>query len=31
LAPWTEGISWILEGKDYPRLWWEQSDEASQF
>ena len=19
----TEDIWWILEGKDYPRLWWE--------
>ena len=19
----TEGICWILEGQDYPRLWWE--------
>jgi len=25
----TEDIWWILEGKDYPRLWWEQGDEAS--
>ena len=22
----TEDIWWILEGKDYPRLWWEASD-----
>jgi hypothetical protein len=22
----TEDIWWILEGKDYPRLWWEESD-----
>jgi len=20
----TEDIWWIVEGKDYPRLWWEQ-------
>jgi hypothetical protein len=26
----TEDIWWILEGKDYPRLWWEARDEASQ-
>jgi hypothetical protein len=26
----TEDIWWIDEGKDYPRLWWEESDEASQ-
>jgi parallel beta-helix repeat protein len=26
----TEDIWWILEGKDYPRLWWEQGDEASK-
>lgn len=19
----TEDVWWILEGKDYPRLWWE--------
>jgi hypothetical protein len=25
----TEDIGWILEGKDYPRLWWELGDEAS--
>ncbi|MBP7051405.1 MAG: hypothetical protein KBE65_10355 [Phycisphaerae bacterium] len=25
----TEDIWWILEGKDYPRLWWELGDEAS--
>ncbi len=25
----TEDIWWILEGKDYPRLWWELEDEAS--
>jgi hypothetical protein len=23
----TEDIWWILEGKDYPRLWWERSEE----
>jgi hypothetical protein len=22
----TEDIWWILEGRDYPRLWWEESD-----
>ena len=22
----TEDIWWILEGQDYPRLWWETSD-----
>ena len=27
----TEDIWWILEGKDYPHLWWEGSDEAPQF
>jgi len=27
----TEDIWWILEGKDYPRLWWERNDETSQF
>ena len=27
----TEDIWWILEGKDYPRLWWEGSDEALRF
>ena len=25
----TEDIWWILEGQDYPRLWWEIGDEAS--
>ena len=25
----TEDIWWILEGKDYPRLWWEAGDETS--
>jgi len=25
----TEDIWWILEGKDYPRLWWELSEEAN--
>ncbi|MBN2129785.1 MAG: hypothetical protein JW741_09825 [Sedimentisphaerales bacterium] len=24
----TEDIWWILEGQDYPRLWWERGDEA---
>jgi len=24
-----EDIWWILEGKDYPHLWWELGDEAS--
>ena len=24
----TEDIWWILEGKDYPRLWWEAGDVA---
>ena len=23
----TEGIWWILEGQDYPRLWWEMIGE----
>jgi hypothetical protein len=23
----TEDLWWILEGKDYPRLWWELNDE----
>ncbi|MCP4260671.1 MAG: hypothetical protein GY774_24570, partial [Planctomycetes bacterium] len=23
----TEDIWWILEGQDYPRLWWEQIPE----
>ena len=22
-ASGTEDVRWILEGKDYPRLWWE--------
>jgi hypothetical protein len=22
----TEDIWWILEGKDYPRLWWELTE-----
>jgi hypothetical protein len=22
----TDEIWWILEGKDYPRLWWELSE-----
>ena len=25
----TEDIWWILEGRDYPRLWWEIGDESS--
>jgi hypothetical protein len=25
----TEDIWWILEGRGYPRLWWERSDETS--
>jgi hypothetical protein len=25
----TEDIWWILEGQDYPRLWWEIGDETS--
>jgi hypothetical protein len=25
----TEDIWWILEGQNYPRLWWELGDEAS--
>jgi hypothetical protein len=25
----TEDIWWIVEGQDYPRLWWEIGDEAS--
>jgi hypothetical protein len=25
----TDDIWWILEGQDYPRLWWELGDEAS--
>ena len=25
----TEDIWWIDEGKDYPRLWWEQGDEEA--
>jgi hypothetical protein len=25
----TEDIWWILEGQDYPRLWWEKGDETS--
>ncbi len=23
----TDDIWWILEGQDYPRLWWELEDE----
>jgi len=26
----TEDIWWILEGKDYPRLWWELEEAAPQ-
>jgi hypothetical protein len=25
----TEDIWWILEGQDYPRLWWERTDDES--
>jgi len=25
----TEDIWWILEGQDYPRLWWELIEEGS--
>ncbi|MDI6450309.1 GLUG motif-containing protein [Anaerobaca lacustris] len=25
----TDDVWWILEGQDYPRLWWERDDEAS--
>jgi len=25
----TDEIWWILDGQDYPRLWWEMSDEVS--
>jgi len=25
----TDDIWWILEGQDYPKLWWELGDEAS--
>jgi len=28
-AKGTEDIWWILEGQDYPRLWWEIGDETS--
>ena len=24
----AEDIWWILEGQDYPRLWWELGDET---
>jgi hypothetical protein len=24
----TEDIWWILEGQDYPRLWWEPGEET---
>lgn len=23
----TEDVCWILEGQDYPRLWWEATEE----
>jgi len=23
----TEDIWWILEGQDYPRLWWEAAEQ----
>ena len=26
----TEDIWWILEGQDYPRLWWELEEEPDQ-
>jgi hypothetical protein len=26
----THDIWWILEGKDYPRLWWEPDKENSE-
>jgi len=29
IANGTEDIWWILEGQDYPRLWWEIGDETS--
>ena len=25
----TEDIWWILEGQDYPRLWWESEQEQN--
>jgi hypothetical protein len=25
-----EEIWWILEGKDYPRLWWELTEENTE-
>jgi hypothetical protein len=25
----TQDIWWILEGKDYPRLWWELTEKKS--
>ena len=27
----TDDIWWMDEGQDYPRLWWERSDEGAQF
>jgi len=29
VANGTDDIWWILEGQDYPRLWWEIGDETS--
>jgi hypothetical protein len=26
-ASGTEDIWWILEGQDYPRLWWENAEQ----
>ena len=26
----TDDIWWILEGQDYPRLWWELSSELEE-
>jgi hypothetical protein len=26
----TEDIWWILEGKDYPRLWWEAPSDSNE-
>jgi hypothetical protein len=26
-ADGTDDIWWILEGQDYPRLWWELAEE----
>jgi len=25
----SEDIWWVLEGKDYPRLWWELIDNST--